>query len=585
MTKTAARPGPAPKPAAPPAPVVAKEKPKETFRDFVEQIVVAVLLAILIRGFDAEAFVIPTGSMAPTLKGRHKEITCPQCGHVYTVNSSEEAEAFFRGNPQAREQEAAICVNCRFLARIGEEPSFKGDRILVMKFPYELPFLPGAGGPDRWDVVVFHYPERPEQNYIKRLVGLPNEELRIRHGDIFIRPRETDEPFRVARKPLSRLKAMAILVNDDTHRPTLLKDRPEWLRWRASAGWKEGKEGVFSFDGGGRDAAGRLGYRNLIPDPEQWAQIGRNQPLTRPARPTLITDFYSYNSSTMASDSSDPYAAWRQSDWVGDLLLEFDLNIEKLDGGNITLELVEAGVKNRCVIDPKDGTAVLYHGDAKLGEAKTRVVGPGRHSVGFANIDDRLTLWVDGRTPFGDGLPYDDGTDAPHAPTTADLDPVGISAWGMTAEVSGLVLKRDIYYTQDPRYPDYQIESPSAFEPAGRDRGLARVLYQFEVLADPAKYVALMGPSRPGKTYSIRPDNFLMMGDNSPRSSDSRAWGRLDRDWDEERSRWEVPRHLLIGKAFFVYWPHGVPFGPKIKVAPDFRVPFRPYFERMKPIR
>ena len=70
------------------------EKPKETIRDFVEQIVVAIILAILIRGFDAEAFVIPTGSMAPTLMGRHKEVTCPQCGYVYAVNASEETEDF-----------------------------------------------------------------------------------------------------------------------------------------------------------------------------------------------------------------------------------------------------------------------------------------------------------------------------------------------------------------------------------------------------------------------------------------------------------------------------------------------------------
>ena len=241
MTKIATRPGPSPKPAAPPEPAKEKEKPKETFRDFVEQIVVAVLLAILIRGFDAEAFVIPTGSMAPTLKGRHKEIACPQCGHVYTVNSSEESEAFFRANPQARANEYAICTNCRFLAPIGDQPSFKGDRILVMKFPYELPFLPGAGGPSRWDVVVFHFPEHPEQNYIKRLVGMPDEDLRILHGDIFTRPRETDEPFQIARKPLSRLRAMSILVNDDAHRARLLEDHPEWHRWKTAG--VEGGEG------------------------------------------------------------------------------------------------------------------------------------------------------------------------------------------------------------------------------------------------------------------------------------------------------------------------------------------------------
>ena len=70
----------------------ADAKPKESHRDTVEAIVVALILALVVRGFEAQAFVIPTGSMAPTLMGRHKELSCPQCGFVYTVNASEEVE-------------------------------------------------------------------------------------------------------------------------------------------------------------------------------------------------------------------------------------------------------------------------------------------------------------------------------------------------------------------------------------------------------------------------------------------------------------------------------------------------------------
>ena len=51
-------------------------------RESVESFVV-VFLAFLLWSFEAEGFVIPTGSMAPTLMGRHKEITCPECGYVY----------------------------------------------------------------------------------------------------------------------------------------------------------------------------------------------------------------------------------------------------------------------------------------------------------------------------------------------------------------------------------------------------------------------------------------------------------------------------------------------------------------------
>ena len=114
----------------------------------------------------------------------------------------------------------------------------------------------------------------------------------------------------------------------------------------------------------------------------------------------------------------------------------------------------------------------------------------------------------------------------------------------------------------------------------------------FNFLSDPAQFAA-MGGLTPSD-YPIGPDRYMMMGDNSPRSKDSRGWDnkdRLDPDypdqgWDStHRESWEVPRSLITGKAFFVYWPHGKPFGPDIRLNPDFRVPFRPYVERMKWIR
>ena len=45
-------------------------------RETVESLVIAFTLALLFRAFEAEAFVIPTGSMAPTLMGRHKDLDC-----------------------------------------------------------------------------------------------------------------------------------------------------------------------------------------------------------------------------------------------------------------------------------------------------------------------------------------------------------------------------------------------------------------------------------------------------------------------------------------------------------------------------
>ncbi len=42
-------------------------------------------------------------------------------------------------------------------------------------------------------MVVFRYPEEPEVSYIKRLVGLPGETIRIFHGDIYVKPPGGDQ--------------------------------------------------------------------------------------------------------------------------------------------------------------------------------------------------------------------------------------------------------------------------------------------------------------------------------------------------------------------------------------------------------
>src|SRR5687768_5328923 len=63
------------------------------FRETVESIVVAFVLAFLFRTFEAEAFVIPTGSMSPSLQGQHKDVACTECGYSFRVTASSEGEA------------------------------------------------------------------------------------------------------------------------------------------------------------------------------------------------------------------------------------------------------------------------------------------------------------------------------------------------------------------------------------------------------------------------------------------------------------------------------------------------------------
>ena len=578
------------------------------FRETCESVVVAIILALLVRAYAVEAFVIPTGSMAPTLMGRHKDVACPQCGQYYPVNAHKEVDPPYIGRgvgPGYPRIQTGVCSNCQFPAKLAAEPSYKGDRILVMKFPYLLPDLPGSGGPSRWDVVVFAYPEIPEQNYIKRLAGLPGEVLRVSNGDILTRPRgAAAEPFRVARKPSAHQAAMQVLVYDDAHRPEALKGKEEWLRWvpGPASAWREGEPGTF-----GTPVANGwqvLRYRHLVPDSLQWAALSRGvEPATRP-RATLITDFNSYNSDSIEArrgerDTSDPH-------WVGDLTME--CRLETSGGrGQVRLELVRGGTAARCDIDVETGMAQFSNGPNRLGKpVACGVKGPGSHDLAFANVDGRLNLWVDGATPFGDGVAYDDHLGQRPLPTSLDLSPANLAVNGLGAQVTRLVLKRDIYYTLSPGQADYGRLSDAV------ERGVARQKIDpqaaeafleayhdfehrpgaiFDFLANPALFPALAVSA--SRDFDIRPDHYMMMGDNSPHSKDGRAWTSDDQldvhpstGWDPDvRATHEVPASLLVGKAFFIYWPHGVPFWPKIRLWEDFYVPFRPYFERMKAIR
>ena len=70
------------------------------------------------------------------------------------------------------------------------EPSLHtGEFVIVNKLAYRI------GEPQIGDVVVFHYPRDPEQEYIKRLIGLPGDHVRIADGNVYVNDVPIDEPY------------------------------------------------------------------------------------------------------------------------------------------------------------------------------------------------------------------------------------------------------------------------------------------------------------------------------------------------------------------------------------------------------
>jgi signal peptidase I len=126
---------------------------KSTFREYFESLVVAVILALFVRTFGFQAFKIPTGSMEPNLL----------VGDHLLVNK-------FIFSPAA----SAI------------------ERALLPTRPVE-----------RGEVLVFKYPEDPERDFIKRVIGLPGETLELRNQVIYVNGAPLLEPYAHYQLPAS----------------------------------------------------------------------------------------------------------------------------------------------------------------------------------------------------------------------------------------------------------------------------------------------------------------------------------------------------------------------------------------------
>ncbi|MEN6458465.1 MAG: signal peptidase I [Thermoguttaceae bacterium] len=493
-------------------------------RETIESLAIAFVLAFLFRTFEAEAFVIPTGSMAPTLMGRHKDLSCPMCGAPYQLSASDEVDANGASRRDNRGGFVAVqtgaCPMCRYTANLfrdfgGYPRSYNGDRILVDKLAYDF------HEPKRWDVIVFHYPNEATTNYIKRLIGLPGETVRIQNGDIWTQ-RDEAAGFQIERKPPSKLLAMLQPVFDNDYMPAIA--RYGWpQRWTPenngeSPSWQSANLSEFSIEAGSRGEQW-LRYRHRIPSYEQWdvrtykqwQDLKERSATAEPAdvQEQWIKDFTAFNTSREHGQGPSPTVGGH---WVGDLAVECTANVES-NAGSLALELRKGGRNFQCRFDLATGWATLSISGQGMATAtaKTAVHGKGTHRIRFSNCDNEMLLWVDDAVVrFDKPTRYEDLGNV--EPTQDDLTPAGIGVAGAAARISHVRLFRDIYYI-----------SLKGDAPHGR-----------------------VGPEWSRVDFRLGADQFFMLGDNSSNSQDGRLWG----------GDYWVDRRLLIGQAMFIYWPH-----------------------------
>jgi len=549
----------------------------DSLRDTIESVVIAFIFAFVFRAFVVEAFVIPTGSMAPTLYGLHGQHRCASCNYPYAYGLREDTRPQYQLKPLN-----LPCPNCGWDGagndRDNATPDANadaGDRILVLKWPYDIggPWLK----PQRWDVVVFKDPQDGVTNFIKRLVGLPGEVLEIIDGDIYTCPassispglaaelakkrppfqsggpdfqhlteehyRELNQKLTIARKTRVAQDSLWLIHYDHDFPPTR-DDRfrggdPHWdpphfrtLGLNGESPWKTDSP--------------RITFTPTDQAPHSIVLAGQ-----------AVQDRYGYNPpvQTGAPETVN----------VGDVRLRF-LFTPRGGEGQFSMTLTKGDDVFRATLRPGGQVTldkILPEGVPKQqAEVKVDPFEAGKPvEVSYCNLDYRIALSIDGQEVLAT-------RDNQYQPDLARLRrladgkagqaKVEMTAQGWPLELQHVAIDRDVFYRSTRDALGAQVlTQPNGpqFNPYGNIPGWATTNYPILLRGEPGDY--------------------FCCGDNSPQSKDGRMWVDIapmlaTREGAEAYQFGTVPADQMIGRAFFVYWPSGFKvFSSRVGVIPN----------------
>jgi len=375
-------------------------------RRFWERAIWVAIAGLVCRTWYVEGLLVPfevtSGSMAPTLLGPHRDLTCPDCGCQFAC-----------GTDLPAPQDKAVCPYCgRAGIDLASQPAVAGDRLLIHKGVFRI------RPPQRWEVVAFRHPEHPSLTCVKRVVGLPGEAIWLRNGQVWA-------DGRIQRKPLVQQRAMAVLVYDADHPPKAdLAAPPRWTKGREGSLW------------GSTD--GRLAHPSTPDNGEidwltyrHWRRLPGPTPVFQEGP---ITNQCGYN--------QPPIERWEYLVPVPDVMLSFRL-VRSRGPGTLWVKATDGSDQFLVRLDPARRLYEAFRGEepAKPFARGPLPAEPGELWVEVSLFDAQFLLALNGRSVAA--VPYEPAQPPP--PTSA---PLAIGSQGLEVELHELRVYRDVYYTR-----------------------------------------------------------------------------------------------------------------------------------------
>lgn len=352
-----------------------------------------VLLLISLSGCDSteRMAVIEGTSMAPHLYGVHSKLACKDCGF----------EAVLRGD---RPIENPICPNCGAASPSGKLKSYPAPAVKVRAMTEPL---------ERWNVYAFfvRQPNGEKRFTVKRLAGMPNEELVISEGDLWVDQKRVVKNWGKQRQLAVLIRDFQFLPNEQSVNALL-----PWKIIRGEKSWIINREGIHYRPENSPDSIAQIEYAN-------WAGYHSGQPrfAALPVMDALPFD-------PLGAGSLTP---------VHDLLLEAELDSPACDfrlawhlySEPLTVEFLASQRK------------LLVRAGESLIHSSPWTPPPRGSLIGCSTFDRCLTIALNNKQLVQIPIPLIPSADREHLSRPFAL--VGLDT---ELSLKGLKLYRDVYY-------------------------------------------------------------------------------------------------------------------------------------------